>query len=278
MRWMEPIPREIQAHYLQGREAERLRAGAGELEFLRTQAILARVLPPLPARILDVGGGAGVHAIPLAAMGHEVHLIDPVAIHLDQARAAAAEAGVTLASASTGDARHLTREAASTDAVLLLGPLYHLTERADRVAALREAHRTLKPGGVLVAAGISRFASLIDGVSKGFFADEVFRRIVEGDLTSGQHRNPGDHPRYFTTAFFHRPEELAAEVEEAAFSRPEVLAVEGPVWSSAGFEAAWSDPVQRKVLLEFLAAIDREPSIVGSSAHFLVVARRPSQG
>jgi len=142
------------------------------------------------------------------------------------------------------------------------------------VTALREAYRVLKPGGVVCAAGISRFASLIDGVAKGFFADEVFRGIVEGDLTSGQHRNPGNHPRYFTTAFFHRPEELAVEVREAGFSGVEVVPVEGPVWSAGGFDEAWNDPAQRKVLMEFLARIEREPSIVGASAHFVAVGRR----
>ena len=272
---MDPLPKEIEGHYLQGRESERLRAGAGELEFLRTQVILARELPPPPAVVLDIGGGAGVHAIPLAARGYQVHLIDPVALHLDQARAAADQAGVALASAELGDARKLNWESGSADAVLLLGPLYHLTKREERVLALREAFRVLRPGGVVLAAGISRFASLIDGVSKGFFADPVFRGIVEGDLASGQHRNPDDHPRYFTTAFFHRPEELAGEAREAGFPAVEVLAVEGPVWSAAGFEAAWSDRVLRTMLMEFLSAIEREPSIVGASAHFLGVARRP---
>jgi len=274
---MDSLPREIAQHYLEGREAERLRAGTGELEFLRTQVILAAALPAPPAVVLDVGGGAGVHAIPLAAKGYAIHLIDPVALHVEQSRAAAAKAGVTLASAALGDARRLTQDSGAADAVLLLGPLYHLTEREDRVTALREAHRVLKPGGVVCAAGISRFASLIDGVAKGFFADEVFRGIVEGDLESGQHRNPGNHPRYFTTAFFHRPEELAGEARDAGFPDPEILAVEGPVWSAAGFGDAWDTPVQRSALMKFLSAIEREPSIVGASAHFILTARRPGE-
>jgi len=192
---------------------------------------------------------------------------------VEQADEAASKAGTKLASAKVGDARALTHEADSADSVLLLGPLYHLTERADRILALREARRALKPDGVLLAAGISRFASLIDGISKGFFADETFRRIVAGDLASGQHRNPTDHPHYFTTAFFHRPEELRAEASEAGFAATQILAVEGPVWSAGAFQQAWDDPVQRDALLDFIRLLEAEPSVVGASAHFILVAR-----
>jgi ubiquinone/menaquinone biosynthesis C-methylase UbiE len=268
------IPQEVAGHYAEGREAERLASGRGELERLRTQAILARYLPAPPAVILDVGGAAGVYAIPLAAQGYKVCLVDPVELHVAQAREAAARAGVSL-EASVGDARRLEAEPASADAVLMLGPLYHLVERGDRLIALREAFRVLKPRGVLLAAAISRFASLIDGVASAVFHDPAFREIVAGDLASGRHENPTHHPDYFTTAYFHKPEELCEEVYEAGFGAVQVLGVEGPVWSTAAFESAWADPAQREKLLEFVEKVEREPSIQGASAHLLAVARRP---
>ncbi|HET7841232.1 MAG TPA: class I SAM-dependent methyltransferase [Terriglobia bacterium] len=267
------IPEEIERHYQQVVEAERLAAEQGELERLRTQQILARELPPPPAVIFDVGGAAGVYAIPLAKQGYQVHLIDPVERHLRQARAGAEAARVVLASIVRGDARKLEVRAGTADAVLLLGPLYHLVEQSDRMVALREALRILKPGGILVAAAISRFASLIDGVSRGFFKDPVFRKIVAGDLASGQHRNPTENAHYFTTAFFHHPEQLDAEVREAGFEEVQVLAVEGPIWSAAQFSQTWRDPVQRRELMEFLALVEREPSVLGASAHLLAVGR-----
>src|SRR5262249_22307964 len=121
----------------------------------------------------------------------------------------------------------------------------------------------------------SRFASLMDGLTRGFFQDDQFRDIVASDLASGRHRNPTKHPRYFTTAYFHRPEDLAAEVREAGFANVRVLAVEGPVWCAARFEEAWDDRAQRKRLMEFLSLIEGEPSIQGASAHLLAVAERP---
>lgn len=268
------LPEEIERYYRLGLESERLSNDVGELERVRTQQILARHLPPPPAVIFDVGGGAGVHAFPLAEKGYRVHLLDPVELHLEQARAREAKSGVRLASIDSGDARKLEATGETADAVLLLGPLYHLIERADRITALREARRILKPGGVLFAAAISRFASFVGGVHLGAFADPAFRDIIETDLHSGQHRNPTKDPTYFTTAYFHRPEELERELGEAGFEQVRVLAVEGPVWSSAQFSEVWADPAQRDRLLRFLPLVEEEPSLRGASAHLLAVSRR----
>ena len=196
---------EIMGFYSRGGEAGRLSEGSGLVEKLRTLDILGRYLPKPPATILDVGGASGVYALPLAERGYSVHLVDPVPLHVDQARAASARPGVRpLASATVGDARSLAFDDETADAVLLFGPLYHLTEESDRVQALREARRALKPGGVLFAAAISRFASLVDGLHGGAIKDPVFVEIVKEDLATGRHANRGN-PQYFTTAFFHRP-------------------------------------------------------------------------
>jgi ubiquinone/menaquinone biosynthesis C-methylase UbiE len=272
---MDPLAGKIEGYYSQGWEQQRLSEGQGELERRRTQAILACELPAAPAVVYDIGGGAGVYSFPLAQQGYEVHLIDPVELHLEQARAHAAASGIGLASITLGDARKLDIPPASADAVLLLGPLYHLTEHADRMRALREAFRILKPSGVLFAAAISRFASLIDGLREGFFQDAEFRKIVAADLASGQHRNPVNHPMYFTTAYFHRPEELAGEVQSAGFCDARVLGVEGPAWSAKLFSEAWNDAPQREKLMEFLSLIEQEPSIVGASGHLMAIAKRP---
>ncbi len=107
---------------------ERLTSGGLTLEFLRTQILLRRYLPAPPAQVLDVGGGSGVYASWLAGLGYQVHLVDPVPLHREQA---ARLGGFAV---SAGDARDLAQADASADAVLLLGPLYHLTSRADRAA------------------------------------------------------------------------------------------------------------------------------------------------
>lgn len=272
---MRLIPKEIEEHYLRSKESERLSNEWGELERIRTQAILARHLPSAPAIIYDVGGGTGAYAVPLAKQGYRVHLIDPVELHLVQAQSYAAASGVALASIMQGDARKLNFPSGSADAVLLLGPLYHLVEHQDRLQALHEARRVLSPRGVLFAAAISRYASMVDGLSRGFFQDVEFRQIIERDLTSGLHHNPSGQPAYFTTAYFHRPEELTTEVADAGFVHVRILAIEGPVWGAALFREAWNDRAQRESLLEFLSLVEGEPSLQGASAHLMAVAYRP---
>ncbi len=271
------LPDAAAAHYASGYEAERLMSGGSRIELARTQEIVLRHAPPPPAMIYDIGGGPGVYARWLAGRGYTVHLVDALPLHVEQARRASEERpGTPLASMSVGDARHLPFADASGDLALLLGPLYHLTERTDRVAALSEARRVLRPGGLVFAAAISRFAPMLDGMRQGFLADPAFVAIAERDVREGQHRNPTNHPGYFTTAYLHHPDELRAEVAEAGLIHMATLAVEGPAWLAQWVLDAWDDPTSRERVLAALRTIEAEPSLLGTSAHLLAVARTPS--
>jgi ubiquinone/menaquinone biosynthesis C-methylase UbiE len=266
--------KEILVHYQSGWEERRLREGVGRLERARTEELLARFLPRPPAVVLDVGGGPGGYACWLARRGYQVHLIDLVPLHVRQAlEASAAQPGKPLASAEVGDARHLARPRASADVVLLLGPLYHLTERRDRLKALREARRVLRPEGIVLCAGISRYASLLDGLVEGYLADPAFARIAKRDLATGQHRNPTNNPAYFTTSYFYRPSELAEEIAAAGLRHESTVGIEGPGWLLQDFEKSWKIPAGRKRLLAAARALESEPSVLGLSAHLLAVGR-----
>jgi ubiquinone/menaquinone biosynthesis C-methylase UbiE len=270
-------PPEVIRYYDETDEAGRLDVEYFPLERARTQEIVTRHLPPPPAVVIDVGGAAGAYSYWLAARGDEVHLVDPVPRHVRQAEEAASRHPRPLASARVGDARNLERADASADVVLLLGPLYHLPERNDRMAALQEARRVLRPGGRVFAAGISRFASLLDGIRTGKLLDDpAFAAIVERDLEDGRHINETGTLSFFTTSYFHRPEDLAAEVTEAGFEGAVVHALEGPGAFLAGFEERFEDPGKREALLRFLARVEVEPTLIGGSPHILAVARRPS--
>ncbi len=269
------LRQEARAYYDEGMEADRLMRGSGRIEFACTQEIVSRALSSPPAVIFDIGGGAGVYALWLARLGHEVHLIDPMPLHIEQARQASAHQPETpIASCTLGDARHLDRADASVDVALLFGPLYHLTQRDDRITALREAARIVRPGGVVMAVGISRFVSTLDGLAKGYLNDPTFMRIVGDDLVSGQHRNPTNHPGYFTTAFFHAPAELKDEVEAAGLVHERTLGIEGPTWLAARVLDAWDDPERRTETMTALRWIEAEPSLLGASQHLMVVARK----
>ncbi|HWC14877.1 MAG TPA: methyltransferase domain-containing protein [Actinomycetota bacterium] len=271
-----PVEERILRHYEEEqREEERLLRGAGRLEFLRTLSILERCLPATPASILDIGGGSGVYAIPLAARGYEVHLVDPVRRHLNIAKQYAAQNDVALASVSIGDARRLVFDDGSADCALLLGPLYHLTERNHRLLALQEARRVLRTAGVLVVAAISRFASLYDSLMGGFIDQPGFEQMLERDLTDGRHLPPADRTDWFTNAYFHLPEELKDELVQASFDDVKIFAVEGPGWVVPDLDERLDEPTRRERLLRLIARVELEPSILGASAHVVAVARRP---
>lgn len=269
------IRAEIEAYYALGLEASRLEEGYFPLEEARTRELILRYLPDRPLRILDVGGAAGRYARWLAELGHEVHLVDPVPLHVEQARTASAGSARPLASAEPGDARGLSWEEASVDAVLLLGPLYHLGERRDRVAALREARRVLRPGGYVFAAAISRFASLLDWLTRGsLLRDPDLRRIATTDVQTGHHQNDTGRPEIFTTAYFHRPEELRHELVEAELGFLDLLAIEGPGAYVPAFASAWEDPDLREGILEAVRLVERETTVIGASPHLLAIGQR----
>jgi len=266
-----PLPPDLLAHYGTGYEQRRLGEGVGTLELVRTQELLLRFLPPAPATILDVGGGPGAYAGWLAGRGYAVHLVDPVPLHVEQARAVADAQPDHPFSAEVGDARRLAAADASSDVVLLLGPLYHLVERSERLAALAQACRVLRPGGRLFAAAISRFASLLDGLRTGALADPRFAPVVERNLRDGQHRNPRprEHPEWFATAYFHLPGDLADELNAAGLRLDGLFGIEGPGWL---FEQRWADPALRERVLDAARAVEQEPALLGPSAHLLAVA------
>lgn len=271
-----PIDPAIADFYHRTPEEDRLQQGAFILEELRTRELIERHAPPPPATVLDIGGAAGAYALWLAEAGYAVHLVDPVQRLVEQAERRSAAYRRPLASCRVGDARALAFPDGSADIVLLLGPLYHLTESADRSRALGEARRVLRPGGRLFAAAISRWASALDGLSRDLFRDPRFAAIVEQDLRDGRHRNTTERLDYFTTAYFHRPDELRAEVVEAGFMIDGEYGIEGPGWMLPDVAERLADPDRRAHLLQVARQLELEPAILGVSAHLLVVARTPA--
>lgn len=265
----------IADYYAQAPEEDRLQHGAAALEAARTRELLQRHAPAPPAVVLDVGGGAGAYSFWLTELGYTVHLIDAAPRLIAEARRRGT-GNRPLASYRVGDARALEFPDQSADVVLLLGPLYHLPDAGDRARALAEASRVLKPGGWFFGAVISRWASALDGLARDLFQDPRFALIVQRDLEEGQHRNPTERIDYFTTAYFHRPSDATAEVEAAGFTNPQIYGIEGPAWLLSDIDDRMRDPRRRADLLKVLRQLESEPSLLGVSAHLLVVAQKPS--
>ena len=231
-------------------ENDRLTVSAlGQLEFARTKELIERHLPEPPAPVLDVGGGTGPYAAWLAGLGYAVHLIEPVPLHVDQARARAA-AGPTF-EVSLGHAGELPAGDATQAVVLMLGPLYHLPGPADRARAWAESRRVLRPDGVVIAASINQYAGLLDGL-RHEFVDTGFGRV----------------------GYLHPSGQLADEAAAAGLHVDGVFGVEGPGCLVTDLDERWLNVEQREAILDAARIVEAEPSLIGASHHALVVATR----
>jgi SAM-dependent methyltransferase len=265
---------DIKAYYDRAPEESRLELWS-PLEEARTRELILRHAPPAPAVVLDVGGAAGAYAFWLADRGYQVRLLDATPRLVDVARERNEKANRPLTECKVADARALPEANDSADMVLLLGPLYHLLKPEDRHSALTEAARVLRSGGVVMAAAISRWASVLDGLARELLRDATFARIVERDLKDGNHRNPTGELDYFTTAYFHQPEDLRREVSDAGLEVEALYGIEGPGWMLPDLPDRWKDSERRDIVMGVARLLESEPSMVGCSAHLLVAGRKP---
>ncbi|MBZ9751400.1 class I SAM-dependent methyltransferase [Deinococcus sp. HMF7604] len=260
---------EITAYYHRDREHDRLTRGLGLIEFARTLDVLERLLPSAPATVLDIGGGTGVYARECLRRGHRVHLLDAMPVHIERVRADPSLAA--LASVTLGDARALPYPDDLADAALVMGPLYHLPDAHDRAAALAEAARTVRPGGLVAATAIPRAGAICGDFKHGLDEEDYSRAIRERAYTTGSYLNPEDRPGFFTTAYFHHPAELEAELRAAGLRNVTLYALEGPANLLADPALEISDPVRRSGLMTALRLVERDPALIGISAHILGV-------
>src|SRR4051812_14253525 len=215
----------LHRHYERGLEEPRLDEALGSVEFVRTLEVANQVLPRPPAVVADIGGGPGRYTLELAGRGYTVVHRDLVPLHVEQLRTASTALADHVDTA-VGDARDLDLDDDTADAVLLLGPLYHLVDRDQRMLALKEALRVARPGAPVLVSAISRWAPRLHG----YLAERLYERtaffpeLVRVVEESG--RLNDSVPGWFT-AYCHRPEQLRDEVAEAGLVVEDLVGLEG---------------------------------------------------
>ncbi len=262
----------VRAYYERGIELDRLQCGVGLLEEARTKELITRHVPQGGdvLDVIDIGGGGGHYARWLAQLGHRVTLVDPIPLHVDHVRRTSP--GVT---AVLGDARAVPASDEAFDVALLLGPLYHLTKADDRARALAEVKRCLRPGGLLFAAVISRYAALLDLLlRKDLLHEDGVVDVVRDGIAAGVFA--GAERGLFTTAYFHLPSEVIGEVSDAGFARARLFNIEGPGAFAHDVEERWRDPARRQTLLDAARLVEEDQYLLAASSHLLVVATAPT--
>ena len=176
---------DIAAYYSSIVEKERGRLDVHQLEYDLTWRFLNRYLPS-QGSILEVGAATGRYTLPLAGRGYTVTAVDMTPALLEECRKSVAAAGLERqVRLLVADARDLSAVAGTGfDAVLLMGPLYHLVEKADRTLALQQALDRLRAGGILFSSFITRFGIMGELLKKtpGWIEDsaDVRSLLVRG--------------------------------------------------------------------------------------------------
>jgi S-adenosylmethionine-dependent methyltransferase len=219
--------------------------------------------------VLDIGGGPGRYSIALAKMGYAVTLLDLSSGSLDFARGKAAEAGIELADYLHGDALDLSAiPGESYDAVLLMGPLYHVLAEDDRRRAVLEARRVLKPGGPVFAAFITRYAPI------RYAAKHEPDLLLRGQPSAQELLETGVHrpetPGGFTEAYFAHPGEIAPLMEGCGFRTLGMVGCEGVVSRiEEQVNELTGDMWEAWVDLNYNAG--KDPYLYGAAEHLLYI-------
>ena len=263
--------RDIAAFYSGEPEKEHERLDRHQLEHDLTWRYLDHYLPPQGA-VLEVGAATGRYTLELARRGYEVTAVDLSAALIETNKKSLADEGlVGQVRFVVADARDLGQIAEKDfDAVLLMGPLYHLVVEADRQAALKEAFDRLREGGLLFSAFISRYGIMGDLIKKlpDWIEDQA---EVRSHLVTG--RRPDDSQRGGFRGYFVELSEIAPLHEAIGFETLTVAGVE-PAISADDESYNKLQGKQRQLWLDLLYELSTEPSIIGASRHLLYIGRK----
>lgn len=285
---MKTIDAAVLAGYNAGIERNRLRTGIGLIEFERTKEILLEKLPEPPAVIYDIGGAYGEYSWWLSSLGYEVHLFDLFETNIKMSGELAAEyPGVALKSAMVCDARSIPRPDKSADAILLMGPLYSITEYDERILAVKESCRLLKDDGILFSAALTPYSVLVsrlavyredDTKKRKELDDPAVISIIERALVDGCYINPERKiANGLGSSHLHTAKALREELSHGGFNTLSVHGVMGGAWLAPNLDELLKNEDTRKLLMKTVRMLDTHEEIIGLSGHLLAVSRKKAK-
>ena len=285
---MKTIDTTVLAGYNAGIEKDRLRTGIGLIEFERTKEILLEKLPKPPAVIYDIGGAYGEYSWWLSSLGYEVHLFDLSETNIKMSEELAVEyPNVSLKSAMICDARSIPRPDESADAILLMGPLYSITEYEERILAIKESHRLLKDDGILFSAALTPYSVLVsrlvvyhddDTKKRKELDDPAVISIIERALVDGCYINPERKiANGLGSSHLHTAKALREELSCGGFDTLSVHGVMGGAWLAPNLNELLESEETRKVLMKTVRMLDTHEEIIGLSGHLLAVSRKEAK-
>jgi len=264
---------DIAASYDRSVEDEDSRLALHQLEYDLTWRYLKRYLPPAGS-ILEIGAGTGRYTLELCRRGYSVTAVDLSAALLQRCKLRLEVEGLHgQVQLVVADARDLHAVVgAAFDAVLLMGPLYHLVFEEDRRQAVRQAADRLRNGGLLFSAHLSRlgvFGDLMRRIPEWIERGEEVRSLLD------RGRRPDDQPRGGFRGYFARVSEIRP-LHEARGLQTIVLAGVEPAISADDESYNQLQAPQRDLWLNLLEEVSSDETTIGASRHLLYVGRKGS--
>lgn len=240
-----------------------LRSRHGQLEFCTTMHYIHRYAAG-QSKILEIGAGTGRYSIALAKEGMDVTAVELADSNLKVLREKSK--GMRNLKSFQGDATDLRQFPDNAfDVTLSLGPMYHLYEKDEVDAAIDEAIRATKPGGVMMFAFISVFAIM-------------YANYFYGKWSEGQEMNFTDDHKVR-----HFKEQLFTGYDVTEF---EELFDEKPVeWITTTGVDGLLEPIEKRpdfflsdedfmALTEWYLAFSEKRELLGATNHLLYICRK----
>lgn len=267
------ISRDIELFYNTASEETRLDKGMGVFEFERIKSLIDKYIKSPNSTVINVGGGTGKYSEWLAEKGHKVYLVEPINKHIEIAQNRANKLKNKF-SVHLGEARKLDFPKGFADVIILHGPLYHLQKRQDRKAAILEAKRVLKNGGVILGFAINYSATTLAGLLNGLIHKPSFFAMCKEELKTGIHNPPRDFPWLLAEAYFHRPEELEEEFVEQSLTHLNTYAVEGMVWLDKDYFSNMLNEKKKQTLMELVRITENDSCLLSFSPHIMIAVKK----
>ena len=267
------ISKELENFYNKASEETRLEKGMGIFEFERIKELIELHITKSKTTIIDVGGGTGKYSEWLAKKNHTVHLLEPVLKHIKLAKKRAKKLQNPF-SVSICEATNLPYKDNIADLVILHGPLYHLQKREARIAAILEAKRVLKKGGIILGFAINATASTVVGLMNGMIHANSFFEMCKEELTTGIHNAPKDFPFLLADAYYHKPEGLKFEFSQQNLEFINIYAVEGMIWLDNEYFANMIDKKKSKTLKALQHLTQNDEYLLPFSPHMMIAVKK----